>query len=211
MWLRKPGKYSPCFPFHILSCLCQLSPDLLYFIHVPSILNISSVSFSCFLPKNLKNWSFCLAGQNSQPSLPHHHLHHQFSIFSLNQNHLESLLTRFLGTTMSSDSVTWDACVVLCCFSCVQLCVTLWTVAFQAPVSMGFCRVPCPPPGDLPDPEINPQLTAPALAGRFFNNSATWEAPIIRVQGVQLRTTDLHYMSNLKYNFSQEVLLAPKV
>jgi len=46
---------------------------------------------------------------------------------------------------------------------------------------MGFCRVPCPPPGDLPDPEINPQLTAPALAGRFFNTSATWEAPIIRV------------------------------
>ena len=48
-----------------------------------------------------------------------------------------------------------------------RLCVTLWTVACQAPLSMGFSRqeywsgVPCPPPGDLPDPRIKP--TSPAL------------------------------------------------
>ena len=48
---------------------------------------------------------------------------------------------------------------VLSCFSCVQLFVTLWTVACQAPLSMGFSRqehwsgLPFPPPGDLPDPE----------------------------------------------------------
>ena len=47
-------------------------------------------------------------------------------------------------------------------FSCVQLFVTLWTVAHQAPLSMGFSRqeywsrLPCPPPGDLPDPRIKP-------------------------------------------------------
>ena len=29
---------------------------------------------------------------------------------------------------------------VLSCFSCVRLCVTLWTVAHQAPLSMGFSR-----------------------------------------------------------------------
>ena len=51
---------------------------------------------------------------------------------------------------------------MLNCFSCVQLCVTLWTVACQAPLSMDFFRqeywggLPCPPPGDLPDPEITP-------------------------------------------------------
>ena len=45
-------------------------------------------------------------------------------------------------------------------FSCVPLFVTLWTVAHQAPPSVGFSRqeyesgLPCPPPGDLPDPEI---------------------------------------------------------
>ena len=43
-------------------------------------------------------------------------------------------------------------------FSHVQLCATLWTAAFQAPLSMGFSRqeywsgLPCPPPGDLSDP-----------------------------------------------------------
>ena len=111
MQLKKPGKYSPSFPFHILSCLSQLSPDLLYLIHAPSILNISSVSFPCFLPQESQKLVPLPGRKNSQSSLPLHHLYHQFSIFSLNQNHLENLLTRFLGTTVSSGSVTWDACV----------------------------------------------------------------------------------------------------
>ena len=57
---------------------------------------------------------------------------------------------------------------------------TLWTVGCQAPLSMEFSRqeywsgLPCPPLGDLPDPGIEP--TSPALAGRFFTTSATWEA-----------------------------------
>jgi len=65
-------------------------------------------------------------------------------------------------------------------FSCVQLFVTLWTVACQAPLSMGFSRqeywrgLPCPPPGDLPYPGIKP--VSPALEGRFFTTSTTWEA-----------------------------------
>ena len=48
-------------------------------------------------------------------------------------------------------------------FSRVQLFVTPWTVARQAPLSMGFSRqeywngLPCPPPGDLPDPGIEPE------------------------------------------------------
>ena len=48
---------------------------------------------------------------------------------------------------------------------------------------MGFSRqehrsgLPCPPPGDLLDPGIEPvSLKSPALAGRFFSPSATWEA-----------------------------------
>ena len=52
----------------------------------------------------------------------------------------------------------------------VQLFVTLWTVAHQAPLSMGFSRqeywsgLPFPPPGDLPDPGIEPMIpAAPAL------------------------------------------------
>ena len=34
------------------------------------------------------------------------------------------------------------------------------------------------PPGDLPNPGIEPpSLMPPALAGGFFTTSATWEAP----------------------------------
>ena len=58
----------------------------------------------------------------------------------------------------------------LCCawsLSCVWLYVTSWTVACQAPLSMGILqvrildRLPCPPPGDLPNPGI--KLRSPAL------------------------------------------------
>ena len=53
----------------------------------------------------------------------------------------------------------------------------------QAPLSMGFSGknsgVGChPPPGDLPDPGIEPtSFMLPALAGRFFTTSTTWEVP----------------------------------
>ena len=69
---------------------------------------------------------------------------------------------------------------MLSCFSHIRLYATPWTVARQAPLSMGFCRheywsgLPCPPPGDLPDPGIEP--VSPALAGGFLTTGATWEA-----------------------------------
>ena len=56
---------------------------------------------------------------------------------------------------------------VLSHVSCVQLSVTPWTMALQAPLSMGFSRrkywsgLPHPPPGDLPNPGIEPR--SPAL------------------------------------------------
>ena len=72
---------------------------------------------------------------------------------------------------------------VLSCFGCAYSA-TLWTVPHQAPLSVGFSRqeswsgLPLPPPGDLLDPGIEPSsLTSPALTGRFFTASATWEAP----------------------------------
>ena len=72
---------------------------------------------------------------------------------------------------------------VLSCFSHVQLFVAPRTAARQAPLSMGFSRqeywsgLPCPPPGDLPNPGIEPESpVSPALAGRFFTTSVTGEA-----------------------------------
>ena len=71
---------------------------------------------------------------------------------------------------------------VLSRFSHIQHCAMLWTVASQAPLSMGFSRqqyysrLPCPPPGDLPNPGIaTTSLTSPALAGWFFTTSTTRE------------------------------------
>ena len=67
----------------------------------------------------------------------------------------------------------------------VGLFAVLWTVSHQASLSMGFSRqeywsgLPCPPPGDLPNPGLKPtSLMSPALAGRFFTTSTTWEAQI---------------------------------
>ena len=65
-----------------------------------------------------------------------------------------------------------------------QLCLTLCDprdcIAHQAPLSMGFSRqeywsgLPCPPPGDLPDPGIKLRsLMSPAFPGGFFTTSAT--------------------------------------
>ena len=57
----------------------------------------------------------------------------------------------------------------------VRLFATPWTVACQAPLSMGLFRpeywsgLLIPPPGDFPDPGIEPTSpVAPALAGRSF-------------------------------------------
>ena len=68
-------------------------------------------------------------------------------------------------------------------FSCVHLSATPWTVAHQAPLSMGFSRqeywsgLPCPSLGDLPNPEIESvSLKSPVLAGRLFKTNTTWEA-----------------------------------
>ena len=69
-------------------------------------------------------------------------------------------------------------------FVCMLSC--LWTVAHQAPLSMEFSKQECwrgllsPPPGNLPDPGIEPAtLASPALAGGLFTTSAMWETSLI--------------------------------
>ena len=67
--------------------------------------------------------------------------------------------------------------IFMCMLShcCAQLFVAPWTIACQAPLSMGFPRqkywsgLPFPPPGDLPNKGIEPaSLASPALAGKVF-------------------------------------------
>ena len=61
--------------------------------------------------------------------------------------------------------------LLLCLFA------TLWTVALQAPLCMGFWSgLPFPSPRDLLNPGSEPtSLMSPALAGGFFTTSTTWE------------------------------------
>ena len=71
----------------------------------------------------------------------------------------------------------------------VRLFATSWTVARQAPLSVGFSRqeywrgLPCPPPGDLPDPGIDPASPAllshqrSLLVGRWGTTSPCLEHP----------------------------------
>ena len=65
-------------------------------------------------------------------------------------------------------------------FSHVQLFVTPWTIALQAPLSFSrkehWSGLPFPSLGDLPDPGIEP--TCSALTGRLLTTGTTWEAHI---------------------------------
>ena len=88
------------------------------------------------------------------------------------------ILWDFSGCTSGKEPTcqcrVYGACV-LSRFSCVQLFATLWIVACQAPLSIGFFRqeywsgLPFPSSGDLPNPGIQPRsLKSPALATKFL-------------------------------------------
>ena len=74
------------------------------------------------------------------------------------------------------------------CVQLLQLCLTPCDptdCSLPAPLSMGFSRqeywseLPCPPPGSLLEPGIEPvSLMSAALTGGLFTTSSTWEAPL---------------------------------
>ena len=120
-------------------------------------------------------------------------------------------------------SVAYKVALAVESLSHVWLFVTPWTVTHQAPLSMGFSRqeywsgLPFLPPGDLPNPGIEPM--SPALAGRLFTteppgNPSLQGSPyklsfvsIILQPGVQLVTeqslfTDCRSLSQIVGPFS---------
>ena len=132
------------------------------------------------------------------------HLPHQYLMFSLCRIRVETGLTGcaltvcYVASLLRSQSASVLAGVcsdwvmelagvcsdwaisILCArvlrsFSCVRLFVTPWTVACQAPLSMGFSRqeyrsgLPWPLPRNLPDPGIEAKSPAIShMAGGFF-------------------------------------------
>ena len=79
---------------------------------------------------------------------------------------------------------------VLSRFSCVQLFVTPWTAACQAPLSVGFSwqeywsELPRPPPGDLPNPRMEPG--SPVLQADALPSEQTREALIVIISPYSL-------------------------
>ena len=99
------------------------------------------------------------------------------------------------GSGVNWKQQAFPACM-LSCFSRVRLAVILWTVAHQAPLSMGFSRqgywsgLPFPPPGDLPHPGIEP---------------VSPEAPVLQVDSLSLSHREAHRLSLV---FTNEVNLS---
>ena len=78
---------------------------------------------------------------------------------------------------------------------------TPWTVAHQFPLSMGFSRqeywsgLPCPPPGDLPDPGMKPVcLLSSVLAGRIFTIVPTGK-PYTTMTKIAMRFSSVQLLS----------------
>ena len=102
----------------------------------------------------------------------------------LNYSEALSLQLAYIFYCLTS---SWPWRQVACWLQCVQnrfnhvlLFAALWTVAYQTSLSVGFSKqehwsgLPCPSPGHLPHPGIEPMsLTSPILAGRFFTAVAT--------------------------------------
>ena len=102
---------------------------------------------------------------------------------------------------------------VLSRFSRVRHPATLWTVACQAPLSMGFSRqaywsgFPGPSPGDSPTPGIDLVFHyVSCIAGGFFTTRATWEAsiPICREEDKGIIWVEPWRAPNLSHSFAGE-------
>ena len=95
--------------------------------------------------------------------------------YSVDRLKLVALVCFVFASLLQGDDSLPPAFLCACMLSRVRVFGTSWTVARQTPLSMGFprqeywSRLPCPPPGDLPDPGIQPEFpVSPSLTGRFL-------------------------------------------
>ena len=114
------------------------------------------------------SWGLDSGGLAADPGSPSQSLRRLSSVSGVKRMRQEAAWwanPSALHCSVPSGSACVHFFILLCvCFSCVWLFATLWTVARQAPLSMGFSRqgccsgLLCPPPEDLPDPGIEPRL-----------------------------------------------------
>ena len=118
-----------------------------------------------------------------------------YNLFFVNCIELRIVFTFLVGCKKSKRKTIEITYGLLIRFSCVQLFVTLRTVAHQAPLSMGFsrqeywCGLPCPPPGDLSNLRIKlASLMSPALAGGLYLPLAPPGKPTYGLQSLKYLT-----------------------
>ena len=154
--------------------------------------SLGSCEESALRIRQPKYWSFsCSISSSNEYSVLISSRFDCFDILAV-QRTLKGLLQQHnLKDSLPSKPPRMPALLVRCACvlndsSHVQLFVTLWTVACQVPLSMGFsCQeyrsgLPCPPLEHLSNPRIEPRsLMSPALAGEFFTTSGIWEAPCL--------------------------------
>ena len=118
---------------------------------------------------------------------------HTKNLSLFQSNKPKSLLMKQELKFTSQTPVEWLAFCVLSHSVVSDSLATPWTVACQAPLSMGFPRqeyrsgLPFASPGHLPDPGIKPtSLAFPVLAGWFFTTSTPRElcgCPWVDIKG----------------------------
>ena len=83
--------------------------------------------------------------------------------------------------------------------SCVQLFETPWTVALQAPLSMGILQARIlewvAMPSSRGSSQPRDQTHISCIAGRFFTTTAMWESQFLTRDGLYLKC--FHWISNL--------------
>ena len=137
---------------HLILCQPLLLPSIF-----PSIRVFSNESVLRIRWPKYWSFSFSISPSNEYSGLI------SFRIDWLDVLPVQEILKSLLQQHRSKASILWRSALllsVLSCFSRVQLFATLWTIAHQASLSVGFSRLgywsglPFPSPGDLPNPEI---------------------------------------------------------
>ena len=175
--------------------LTRCSEDLVQQISNTYMNNVSDTSRASLVPQMVKEppakretWVLSLGWEDllEEGAATHSSILAGRSLWSEKPGSLQSMGSQRAGHDWATKHTdTTDSTDVTTCmfshFSHVRLFETLWTVALQAPLSMGFPRqehwsgLPCPPPGDISDPGIERHLLR---CSQIFTTSATWESQI---------------------------------
>ena len=150
-------------------CIVAWVKILLWFLYSYFLLGMHDFFYRLYKKKIIKYFSKkCKTGSHWYKANTKEKRHNKY--WQGNSHSFSFSLTSFIC------SLSWaPRCfAVLSRFSHVWLFATLWMVAHRAPLSMGFSRhehwsaLPCPPPGDLPDPRDRTCVSCISYIGRWI-------------------------------------------